>query len=176
MAEEKKEDQPGADKKEKKGRKGFLKWGIVSAGVVTLFILGFLGWQILLPRVLPDRKATPEQGKVELATKNQSAASGLGYIYPLHEFIVNLAEPSGDRFLKAKIELELADEKVGEEINRRLPQIRDAILLILTTKGFQDMCTIDGKLRLKNEILSRMTPVLGAEKVRAVYFTDFVIQ
>ncbi len=96
--------------------------------------------------------------------------------HQLDTFLVNLADPGGKRYLKLTIELELDNPKVIDEINKENFRIRDAILLILSSKEFDDISTVGGKLALKKEIISKLNSILKTGKVLNVYFTEFLVQ
>lgn len=100
----------------------------------------------------------------------------IGPIYSLETFIVNLVGGRGKNYLKAKVELELDSDKTTTEINKRLPQIRDAILTMLSSKSNEDINTLEGKFQLRAEIISTLNQFLKTGKVRNVYFTDFIVQ
>ena len=102
--------------------------------------------------------------------------SKLGTIKPLDTFIVNLSGASGRNYLKVEIGLELSDDGLAEEVENKMPKIRDAILLILSTRTFDDIKTGEGKLALKEMIMKRINSFLNTGTVRNVYFTSFVIQ
>jgi flagellar FliL protein len=109
-------------------------------------------------------------------------------IYPLEEFIVNLADPG--HYLKAVIALEVnrpmekqekekhggGGELMDPEISPRIPKIRDAIITILTTKRFEELSTPQGKEMLKRQIRNKINSILGKELVSNVYFTSFTMQ
>jgi len=90
--------------------------------------------------------------------------------------VVNLNDPGGKRYLKTDIELEYTSEEVGVELQRRLPQLRDLILLQLSSKGLDDIQSVDGKIALRRELIQRINQTLTSGKVRNLYFTEFVIQ
>jgi flagellar FliL protein len=96
--------------------------------------------------------------------------------YALETFVVNLNDPGGKRYLKTNIELEYFSEAVSEELVRRLPQLRDLILLQLSSKGLDDIQSVDGKIALRRELIQRINQTLTTGKVRNLYFTEFVIQ
>jgi flagellar FliL protein len=100
----------------------------------------------------------------------------LGPIYQMETFIVNLVGGRGKSYLKTKIDLELDSDKTTSEMNRRLPQIRDAILTLLSSKSNEDINTLEGKYQLRAEIISTLNQYLKTGKVKNVYFTDFIIQ
>jgi flagellar protein FliL len=100
----------------------------------------------------------------------------IGPIYPMEPFIVNLMEPMGKRYLKVKIELELEKEELRSEVDKRLPQFRDGILTLLSSKSFKDVNDLSGKYQLRSEILGMLNGYLKTGKVKNVYFTEFIVQ
>jgi flagellar FliL protein len=54
--------------------------------------------------------------------------------------------------------------------------MRDAVLTLLSTKTLQDIQDLQGKNRLKEDILAALARVSPAGKIKHVYFTDFMIQ
>jgi len=75
-----------------------------------------------------------------------------------------------------KIEMEMANPAVKPELESRLAAIRDAVLVLLTTKTLQDIQDVQGKNQLREEILSAVSKIVAQGKVTKVYFTDFVVQ
>jgi flagellar FliL protein len=63
-----------------------------------------------------------------------------------------------------------------EKAKQKSPQLRDAIITLLTSKSSESLFPPEGKLQLKDEINARMNQVLGANTVKNVYLTDFVMQ
>ncbi|WP_456324311.1 flagellar basal body-associated FliL family protein [Desulfonauticus submarinus] len=176
MAKKKKTEET-EEKIEKKG--GKLKWIII--GVVVLGLLGgggFFAYKYFLSpkenkeQVQNETKQTKQKEKQE-ETKEEE---GPTEIYTLPSFIVNLADPLGRRYLKLSMDVELKNKKVVEEMEKKLPQIKDAIILLLSSKTFTDISTVKGKLELKSEIVARLTQILGQGKVLRVYFTELVVQ
>ena len=100
----------------------------------------------------------------------------IGPILTLDTFIVNLLGDRGKKYLKVKVELELDSEKTTAEINLRLPQIRDSILTMLSSKSNEDINTLEGKFQLRAEIIATINQYLKTGKIKNVYFTDFIIQ
>jgi len=104
------------------------------------------------------------------------AAGGAANIFPLEPFIVNIYDGQELRYLKVKVELEMAGVGVKTELDSRLAPIRDAILVLLSTKTLQDIQDIQGKNQLKDEILSSINKIIPPGKIAKIYFTDFVVQ
>jgi flagellar FliL protein len=100
----------------------------------------------------------------------------VGDMYKLEPFVVNLNEPKGSRYLKATIQLEMSSPDLKAELDRRAAQMQDVILALLTSKSFQELQALEGKFRLREELLSRINSLLVGGTVARVYFTEFVIQ
>ena len=62
------------------------------------------------------------------------------------------------------------------EIENKMPQIKDAILLLLSTKTFEDIKVSQGKLMLKEELVARLNSFLSTGMIVNIYFTSFVVQ
>lgn len=101
-----------------------------------------------------------------------------GPILTLDEFLVNLADPSGDHFLKVTVSLELskAKGKTPETLKEQIPIVRDAVLMSLSTKSRDDISSLAGREKLKGEIKKNVNAALGEDDIQDVYFTNFVTQ
>jgi flagellar protein FliL len=99
-----------------------------------------------------------------------------GHLYAMDAFLVNLAEPDDDRYVKVKVDIESTNNKPDEEYQQRLPQLRDSIIAILSTKKYSDVFDSEGKRKLKEEIISQLNQRVQHFKVKTVYFTEFVVQ
>jgi flagellar FliL protein len=99
----------------------------------------------------------------------------------LEQFTVNLQRSDGeDHYLQVEMDLQVADDKVIENIKLRMPQIRNAMLLLLSSKTADDLAPVEGKQKLAAEIVAQVNKILGAKEpkqgVLGVYFSAFVIQ
>lgn len=176
------EGELGGDEEAPKGKSGMMKLIIIA--VAALLVLGGGGaavWFFFLsgdePAKVDQAKPAAEAGKEGQEQGKKDEAAAPGTILNMEPFIINLADPSGKRYLKLTLAVDAKDEPMKKEIETRLPQIRDSILLLLTSKTFEEISTVAGKLRLKNEVLKIINRSLGGQfSVHAVYFTEFVIQ
>jgi flagellar FliL protein len=91
-------------------------------------------------------------------------------------FVVNLNDGSGRRFLKMTMSLEAETPELANEITTKMPQFRDTILLLLSSLSYDDIATLDGKMRLRNQMLNRINTQLTSGKIRNIYFSEFVVQ
>ena len=100
----------------------------------------------------------------------------LGPLVELGSMVVNITHRESTRFLKMGITLEVQNARAGDDIRNRMPQIQDAILLLAGNRTFDDIKDLQGKLQLKADILVRVNELAGQDKVRDLFFTDFVVQ
>ena len=98
-----------------------------------------------------------------------------GQVLPLPPITVNISDPSGRRYLKLGMEVEV-NADVSAALQANSPRIRDAIIMLLAGKTFNDISSPDGKVLLKAEVAARLNQILGAQRVIRVYFTEFVVE
>ena len=118
----------------------------------------------------------PIQDESQEAIKEESEEAKIGPVIPLESFIANLADPGGNRFLRVTMELELENDDLTKELEKRLPQIRDCILMILPSRRYQDIQTVEGKIALRTEIIAKLNALFKKEAISNIYFTEFVTQ
>jgi flagellar FliL protein len=146
---------------------------IAAVSLIVLAIIGggfFMMWQKLSS--LDNLRSGEESAK----TAEKTEQGGIGPIFSLEPFIVNLSDQGGKRYLRITMGLELGESKFAEEMTKRLPQIRDSILMILPSRKVEELQTTEGKHSLRTEIVSDLNGLLGKEMVKKIYFTEFVIQ
>lgn len=112
----------------------------------------------------------------EATPAEEGVTTDIGPIYPLETFIVNLADPRGKKYLKTKLELELDKPVVVQEIDQRLPQFRDTILTILSSKSFEEIQQLEGKYQLRAEVMAMLNQYLTSGEITNIYFTEFIVQ
>ena len=116
--------------------------------------------------------------KDEKAAEHAALAptDGGGELVSIPPFLVNLADPQGRRYLKLALDVEVKDKAASDQLNKNMPKIKDALILLLSSKTYEDLASIENKILLKKEIVERLTLVLGEQKVMRVYITEIVIQ
>lgn len=95
-------------------------------------------------------------------------------------FVVNIEDGETVRFLQVNTTLQFSDQLAQPLIEKHLPAIRHAMVMILsglpakeikTSKGKQDVQTV-----ALQEVQKIMSETTGQPVIEAVYFTGFVIQ
>lgn len=98
----------------------------------------------------------------------------MGQVVELETFVVNLAGSKGRRILKVNVGLEVKGVEVANEIKNRQAQIRDFIIIILSSKSYDEVSAKDGKEALKSEIKDNINSFLSKGKISNVYFTELI--
>ena len=155
--------------------------GMIIGIIVGLLVLGGGGYYAYInffqEKPAEEKPAEGEEGKEE--GKEEAPAEedlNLGVMFPMDPFIVNLAGSEGKRFLKVTIFLELSTPEVREEIKGKIQKVTDSILVLLSSKAFEDVYSVQGKFKLKDEITTRVNRFLVVGHIKDAYFTEFVIQ
>ena len=98
----------------------------------------------------------------------------VGKMIPLETFLVNLSGNRGNKVLKVSMDFEVEGERIGEEIDKRKPQIRDIIIILLSSKTYAQLSSTEGKDFLRDEIRDTVNAFLTKGKIKRVHFTDFI--
>ncbi|MCK8602432.1 flagellar basal body-associated FliL family protein [Desulfoferrobacter suflitae] len=91
-------------------------------------------------------------------------------------FLVNLADPGGKRYLKISMKLVLNNAQAAAQFNARSAELRDSVLLLLSSKKYDDIATFAGKMALKQEAIAQLNQKLGQGQVEDIYFTELLVQ
>ncbi len=134
---------------------------LIGGGIAAFFLMGG-----------EEEKVSPEQEKAKMEQQGQL----VGPMISIDSFIVNILDDEESRYLKAAITLELDAPETLIEVNERMPQIKDAVLLLIGNKTFGELRDLQGKIQLRAELLNRINSLLKNGKVKRIYFTDFVVQ
>ncbi len=97
-------------------------------------------------------------------------------VVTLEPFVVNLRGADYPRYVKVSIGIEAENLAAKGELEARNAQIRDAVILLLSSKELDEITEYEGKAFLKEEIQRRLNDLLQAGTVKSVLFTEFVIQ
>ncbi len=160
-----------------KKKNGKLKWMILLFILLLLGVGGAGAWHFYLAEMWHVFRAGQQssQPKALSAPKPGEITAATGVV-PLPAFTVNLSDPLGRRFIKIYLSVEVKSPTVVTEVQHQEARIRDSIILLLSSKSYADIATIENKMILKNEIAERLNLILGGPKITQVFITDMVIQ
>lgn len=156
------------------GSKSTMLIGLV---VINMLVVAFVGYMIWKGRKVEEAKPGVEkviEGEVQTTAEERNAPEEVGKVIPLETFVVNLAGSKGRKVLKVNMELELKGVDVVKEIDNRKAQIRDFIIIILSSKSYDEVSTKEGKDALRNEIKDNINSFLSKGKILNVYFTELI--
>lgn len=152
---------------------------LIGLVVLNMIVVAGVGFMLLKSKqsqsVDPSKQidqVIEGEKKTEEAEKQQTEE--IGKVVPLETFIVNLAGSKGRKVLKVNMELEAKGDDVIQEIDNRKAQIRDFIIIILSSKTYEEISTKEGKDTLRNEIRDNINTFLVKGKVANVYFTELI--
>jgi len=171
----KKEKDKKAEGEEPKKKKSKLLLFII-IGVVLILVAGGAAAYFFLFSQPSDKELAQQIKQEQKQQKPKEQGPKVGVFMPLDPFIVNLADPQASHFLKATITLELVDDSAKKEADKLLPAIRNDIIILLSSQTMDDVITTEGKMRLRDQIITRLNHILGPDKVKNVYFSQFIVQ
>ncbi|MCH2389543.1 MAG: flagellar basal body-associated FliL family protein [Nitrospinales bacterium] len=181
MAEEEAEGEGGeaAGEEEKKGLP--IKLILIVVGVLALAGGGYFAYtnffqeEAVEESAEGDKKGEEGEEGADGETKEELPPD-VGVMFTMDPFVVNLAGSKGKRFLKVTTTLELSSPEVNPEFEENLQKITDSILVLLSSKSFEDVYSVQGKFKLKDEITTRVNRFLVVGHVKDAYFTEFIVQ
>jgi flagellar protein FliL len=161
------QDSVPVESKAKIGKKTLLIYGM--AGLVLLGGgaggAGYLGWVDIPGLSTPKKEESPEAKKQEV-----------GPTVKLSPLTVNLKEESGHHYLKATVVLEIEKKHLAEEIQSRMSPLTDMVILTLSDKRLEELKRPESMESIKKELLAKMNQYLDPQKIRQIYFDEFIYQ
>ncbi|OVE81289.1 hypothetical protein BVY03_04200 [bacterium K02(2017)] len=153
----------------------------VLVSAVTAAIVGVIFTFVLAPK--PEHKPDEVDNalkdateKIEHSTQDMLMAGQTGIYHNYDPFIVSIFDREKVHYLKVVLSLELANEGVKEEISVRNPQVRDAMIFVLSDFTLRELLDNQSKNLLKEVLVKTLNKILGKAKVLNIYFTEFTIQ
>lgn len=116
----------------------------------------------------------------ELAEESQQPIKKPTTFVELDIFTVNLQPEESNSYLQVGLTIKTHETEVVEAIDGQIPEIRNRILLLLSSKEAAEISTIIGKQQLTADITNEIKQALDSEEMQddivSVLFTSFVIQ
>ena len=149
-------------------KKSFLSKKLIIIVAAALLVLGGGGggaWFFFLGKTPHDEKPAP------VAVKPPA-------FLDMPDVLVNLSSNSNGRahYLKAKIVLEVADQKIADEIKPVLPRVLDSFQTYLREMRPTDLEGSAGLYRVRDELTRRVNLAVAPSRINAVLFKEIVVQ
>jgi flagellar FliL protein len=146
------------DAPKKKGGKG--KIIILAVAVLVLAGGGFAGWKMFAGGHAADEHAA-----------EKAAADTPPVFLPVDQFTVNLNPEGGEQFLQTAFSLKVTDQEVVDALKARAPELRNQVLLLLSSKKASELTSVEGKQKLAAQLVAvanqTITPAFPALKKAA---------
>lgn len=160
---------PAAEGSEASAPKSNKKLIIIIAAVAILAGGGGAAWYFMQPKHDEHKK---EEKKHEPETPP--------VFVTLESFTVNLQPDPDEKFLQVDLTVKVAKPEQEEELKHHMPEIRNRVLMLLTSKKASELTTLEGKNALAKEITEQIKLPFSKEghpqEVLGVFFTSFVVQ
>src|SRR2546423_1898439 len=139
---------------------------MAAAGLLALGGGGGGGWFFFFKSKPHDEKPAP------VAVKPPA-------FLDMPEVLVNLSGTGTNgraQFLKAKIVLEVSDQKLADEIKPVLPRVLDSFQTYLREMRSTDLEGSAGLYRVRDELTRRVNLAVAPSRINAVLFKEIVVQ
>lgn len=102
------------------------------------------------------------------------------YIDIKPEFVINFADRAGhSKYLKAELSVVTKEPDVEKAVEKHMPAIRNALVLLLSRQVYEDLMPNEGKEKLRADALAAVQEVLKAQidkpGVDDLFFSNFVM-
>jgi flagellar basal body-associated protein FliL len=159
--------------KEGTAKKSSKKKLIFLLGGLGFFLIGgligsaaYLGW-IEIPGVSFGNKTAQAAPRPVI---------DVGPMVKLSPQIINLNEPNSRHYLKMTLILEIAKKEWVEDVQGKMTSLTDMVILTLGDKRIEDLRKSEARENVKKELLHKANQILAGEKIRKIYFDEFLFQ
>ncbi len=154
------------------------KKNMILFGIIGLLLLGGgIGGTIFF---LGGEKADSDEAVEEVVAEVEEERKEAIYIALKPSFTVNFQSGKGARFLQVDVQAMTRDSEVTEQLHRHMPVVRDALVMLFSSKTAQELSHREGKKKLQAETLAAIQEILesetGSTGIEQIYFTSFVMQ
>jgi flagellar FliL protein len=159
-----------------------LVFNVVIAGGLAYVVIS--GQKQAAAAAKPAGEAHGEEGEEGHAAAEEEEEEGAGHAAkgsfgPLVEvgsFVTNLGAPAAKNYIKVALSVEAVNEEAKVKVESAIVPIRSEALLFLS--GITpEQAVGQAQIRaLQDELLKRMTALVGKKTIKRVYFSEFVVQ
>lgn len=135
--------------------------------IIVLLVLILVGGTTFGAVYYFSKKNSTETAKPKVITE---------VTYSLGEFLINLLDGEGRRYLKVNVYIGYEDNKdLTVELEANKPIIRDAVNTLIRSKKTTDFSDV-GLDAIKKELIASINPILTKGKITHIYFNDILVQ
>lgn len=147
---------------------------IVSLVVVEVITAYFVVTALIEPRLAGETPVVHAEKPDAKAAEHE-----VGPMLKIDDVVVNLTGSAESHFLSASlvIEIEPAKKNVSEEeLKEHEPRVKDVIIHTLSAKSDEEVRSMSGREEVREDLRHGLEKALEPMKLKAVYFTEFVVQ
>lgn len=104
----------------------------------------------------------------------KEAGKAVDGVLDIGPVMVNVLSNKGYKFFRLGMQVKCADNTGAERL--LLPDAREDLIMLLSSKLAEDLLTNAGKMALRKDLIELFSKYAGADKVKELYFTEFVFQ
>lgn len=157
-----------------KDRKALILTGLLIFNTLVMLGvgIGLFMYRQSTQEALKQENKMLEESHTEATEKKKSADEAK--LVALEPFIVNLSGSEGYKLLKVAMSLEVENTGTQEEINKRQAQVKDIVLVLLSSKTYGEVSGENAQQKLKDEIMDTVNSFLTKGKIKKILFTEFI--
>lgn len=95
--------------------------------------------------------------------------------YTVGDFVVNITDNNRINFIRASLVFEIENEELVKELEKRKPQVRDAIITTLRSQNESILKEPNAKT-IKQILRAEINDILQTAEITNVWFTELVVQ
>jgi flagellar FliL protein len=129
-----------------------------------------------VPEPVAQGHEVPAKAVAAVSATGSHGAGGVPTLVPLAPFIVNLSGDQGQRYLRLVAQVEIRGELAKDALEKHLPEVRNHLIFLLSSKTFGDISSTQGKYDLQADITKSINETLDGPFIKKTYFTEFIMQ
>ncbi len=121
----------------------------------------------------PSSEKSHEAESGHAPAGNAAVTSEQNTLFPMDNFLVNITGDQGPKYLQVQMEFALSVPSLEGEMTQKKASIRDAVIMLLTTRTYKQLREASGMKDLRLDIVKAINRLISGGQVKEVYFTEF---
>ena len=152
------------------------KKGFINIKTIIIIVSIFL-FQIVIAFFLMNKVFKPKlQHSQGVVVEKKVEDNSVSEIYLVEDIIVNPRATVGRRYINVSIGLDCNDGSTVSELEKSNIRVRDYLITLFSNSTFDELDDAADKELLRKKILADLNKTIAKKGIRAVYFTNFVLQ
>ena len=147
---------------------------LVFAGLNCICMLAGLGL-VYMATLGGESPVIKEEKELQRFIASREMKTEEPLVFTMDKFTVNL-DGYPRRIIQTEINLLLLDKDGFEQVIRLGSKGRDSVVRILNGKQFSEVETLQGKLKLKEQISTSLNDLMVEGVIKDVYFSEFIVK